>query len=421
MSLRDALKSARENNPVYQNALLDSRIEQVREKEIATGWIPKLNATFDSRYNIKRQTLVLPAEIFGGSQAGFRAIQQGTPWLATPSVDLSLNFFDPGLMSDNRIQRNRKEMTDTDLLQAERDLKYNVTQAYYALLLAGEKLQEAEADLKRNEAYRKLVQSKFDNANALKTDLDQAVLNASISQTNLKKALNGVRSASASLWNAMGIPENAEITPTEDIEALVAHIRLSAPAGSAEEAFSRRMELTKEILNRRNAQLNLGKTKWAYAPTFKGYATLATQAFRDRFNFFDTGQQWYAYSYVGIQLTMPVFDGLQKYYVAKRQKMELGKTENNIRSLKASINYELSDSRIRLENALSSINDLKENMLLAEQLLKQIEAGYREGMRTNKDVLDAEFMLMQTKTDYLQGLYDLLMADLALQKAMGTL
>lgn len=420
LTLREAIDLARSKSPAFTNAQLDTEIEKIRKMELTTGWFPKLNASYDSRYNAIRQTLVLPAEAFGGPAGEFRTILQGTPWISTPSIDLTQTVFDPNLMSDNRLQRMKRKQVDADKLKAEQDLVFEVTKAYYSLAYATQKESEAQSDVERNKEYLKQAQARFSQGTALKTDVDQARLNVSLAETALRKASSDIETAAASLAQAMGTPDETAYRSSQKLDEFM-EAESSTGDLSGDKMYSNRPDWIRESLNKEAAKLQITKTKWSYAPVLSGYATLATQAFRTTFNFYQTGQDWYRYAFVGAKVSMPVFDGLQRMYIQKRQKIEMMKNDQNLNLIRNKARYELTDAFIRAKNARSSYRDQQENLKLAQEILAQVEAGYREGVRTRRDVLDAEYTYAQTRSAALRALYDLLQAGLDSKKATGNL
>jgi outer membrane protein TolC len=68
----------------------------------------------------------------------------------------------------------------------------------------------------------------------------------------------------------------------------------------------------------------------------------------------------------------------------------------------------------------------KERTMAASQSVHQAEENYRvtnetfkNGLSLNSDLLDAEFALMQAKTNYIQSLADYELAKAGLEKSIG--
>jgi len=81
---------------------------------------------------------------------------------------------------------------------------------------------------------------------------------------------------------------------------------------------------------------------------------------------------------------------------------------------------------LEVKEAYLSMNEAEKNIGVAKKAIAQAEENlritnemYKEGMATTTDVLDAQTLLTQAKTNYYQALYDYNLAWAKLQKAIG--
>jgi outer membrane protein TolC len=118
---------------------------------------------------------------------------------------------------------------------------------------------------------------------------------------------------------------------------------------------------------------------------------------------------------------VPIFDGLQKVSLANQQKLLISKNENNLRTIRNTVNYQLQSTLVNYANAASSLQLIKDNVTLAEEVVKDVNVRYANAVATYQDVLDAENTLKETEFNYLQSLYVFLLAELDWKKANGKL
>ena len=86
-----------------------------------------------------------------------------------------------------------------------------------------------------------------------------------------------------------------------------------------------------------------------------------------------------------------------------------------------SIKAELADSWLSLQNALETLNAGRANLQLAKESLAYAESGYREGVNTQIDVLQARSELTDALQLLAQYLRDSREAQAGLWKAQGIL
>jgi len=83
--------------------------------------------------------------------------------------------------------------------------------------------------------------------------------------------------------------------------------------------------------------------------------------------------------------------------------------------------FELTKSLLTIEDAEEFVDSQRLNLTRAEEGNRLAEVGYREGINTQVEVIDAESALTKAKSLYYQAIYSHIIAKLDLQKAMGTL
>jgi len=114
--------------------------------------------------------------------------------------------------------------------------------------------------------------------------------------------------------------------------------------------------------------LDLKRQKLSFAPTLASYWSYSRNALRQEFNFFDFNQKWFKASVLGINLSVPIFDGGQKIQRIKQANMNVEKIDNTIQNLQRAIDLQLKASSTQFKNALSSLDVQERNVQLAEKV-----------------------------------------------------
>jgi outer membrane protein len=140
-----------------------------------------------------------------------RRIQQGTKYSGTAGVDLTQPLLDMNAVSDIKISKAQRQLTQAQLDQAMVDLKVNVTRSYYLVLLNSERVSKAQKSVERFEKAYKDTKVKYENQNALKSDMNRAYLNFSNSKYQLKVTQDSIKSSMAGLAQLIGLPVDAAL------------------------------------------------------------------------------------------------------------------------------------------------------------------------------------------------------------------
>lgn len=418
LSLSEAIDYAVQNQPAFQNYKVDQQIASAKGLEATSKYLPKLNGTFDLRDNLKLGQIVLkfPNPLTGLDEQ--RTIQQGTKYSSTAGVDLTQPILDMAAISDMKYVKQQQQLSNVQLQQALIDLKMTVSRTYYLALLNTERVKKAEKSVERNQKAYDDTKVRYDNQNALKSDMNRAYLNLSNSKYQLKIAQDSVKTSWLNLAQVIGLPLDSKIELTDMLPTDVKTETLPEyPDFKFAEA--NRVELKAEGMQQQLNTLQLKKINYGYVPSLSGYGYIGGQGL-DNDNIFRK-DKWFWSSYIGLKLTVPIFDGLQKVSLANQQKLLISKNENNLRTIRNTVNYQLQSTLVNYANAASSLQLIKDNVTLAEEVVKDVNVRYANAVATYQDVLDAENTLKETEFNYLQSLYVFLLAELDWKKANGKL
>jgi outer membrane protein len=418
LSLKDAVKLAIERNPTFRNALVDEQISTEKANEAGTRYYPRLTGTLDGRYNTQLPTSIIPGRAFS-ERLGDSLIktQFGTNWNMTAALDLTQPILDMSISAEVAAAKASQNLASANTEKAKNDLKLTITRAYYTVLLNQEKLRQAEANLVRIENFYQDVQAKFQNANALKTDRSKAYLNFSNAALALKKAQDAVRISLANLASQLnweGSPDNIRLT--DRLDALFS-ADTSFVNRSLDGALDARADAKAELAQREVNVQNLARLRNQNLPTLSGYGYLGTQGLTNDLS----KLEFFPLSYLGVRVSVPLADWFTRTPALQQQAYQLDKSENNLRNLRQTTTYELLNTQSALKNAYSSIRIQKENVAIAEEVVATATSRFKQGQAAQQEVLEAESTLRDTQLNYLQALYDALVAKLDWEIANGML
>ncbi len=418
MSLAEAIDYAMQNQPAFQNYKVDQQIVSAKQLESTAKYLPKLNGNVDFRDNLKLGQIALefPNPVTGVNEQ--RTIQQGTKYSVIAGVDLNQPVLDMASITDMKYSKQQKVLSALQLQQATVDLKISVSRAYYLALLNAERVKKAQKSVERFQKAYDDTKVKYDNQNALKSEMNRSFLNLSNAKYQLKISQDSVKTSKVNLGQLIGLPIDGQL---ELSDALPVDIKTASlpEYPDFKGAELSRLELKTETMNQTLNKLQLQKTNMLYVPSLNGYGYIGGQGI-DNKNIF-TKDKWFWTSFIGLKLTVPIFDGLQKVSVANQQKLVIRKNENNLATIRNTINYQLQTSLVNYANASTNLQLIKDNVTLAEEVVKDVNVRYVNSVATYQEVLDAENTLKETEFNYLQSLYVFLLAELDWKKANGKL
>ena len=119
--------------------------------------------------------------------------------------------------------------------------------------------------------------------------------------------------------------------------------------------------------------------------------------------------------------TLPIFDGFSREGEIIQQKARIKQSQIDLIDAEETALFELTKALLSIENTEEFVQSQQLNLTRAKEGNRLAEVGYREGINTQVEVIDAESALTKAKSLHYQAIYSHIIAKLDLQKAMGTL
>ncbi len=416
LTLQDAINYAMDNNTnlkIAQINIADASEQIIERRSIG---LPIISAGVNYQYAVKLPVSLIPARFFDptAGEDELAEVQFGTRNNLVADLNLDLLLFDASYLTGLKAARSYKEYVKEELKQKQYEVKHMVIEAYMPSLI----LEESKVILDKNIAnLEKLLaetQALYKEGFVEQLDVDRLELSLS----NLNTEDENLDRQSELVYNVlkfqMGYPMDAEIVAVDDIETLftpATDAELTASLNYSDRPEYRVLQLGK-YLNELNVQFN----RSGYLPNLSAFGSYSQIAQGD--NIFDE-PIWTPTSFVGLQLNVPIFDGFLKRAKVNRAKLELEIVEKQETELERSISLEVANARTNYRSALERYQDRQKNMELAEKIYNTTQIKYREGVGSSIEITQAEQSLYTTQQNYVQSRYELLLAKMQLEKALG--
>ncbi|MFN8166365.1 MAG: TolC family protein [Bacteroidia bacterium] len=414
-SIKQAIDFSFEHQTDVVNAAIDVDVARTQVNEITGMGLPQLNASFDLKDYVEIPTSLIPAEFFGGAPGSYAAIKFGTQYNATAGISASQLIFEPSYIVGVQAARAFKELSMKNLERTKIETAIAVTKAYYSLLVMRDRKKVVDANEVRLKKLLDDVKALYANGFVEKIDVDriQVTYNNMVSeQDNFNRLLDLTLS---NLKFQIGIPQSSklELTDTLNTDEIRNYITPADPADP-----SRRIEYSLLKAQERIQQYNVKRYKGQYLPSLVAYGALNTTAQRTEFDIFGKGR-WYPTGIIGATLSLNLFDGLQKDYRIRREKLNLRKIGYQLENLENGIKLEVESNRSQLITALNTMKIQEENLSLADNVVKTTRIKYEQGIGSNTELIDAETSLKEAQFNYYNALYNALIAKISLDKSLG--
>ena len=82
---------------------------------------------------------------------------------------------------------------------------------------------------------------------------------------------------------------------------------------------------------------------------------------------------------------------------------------------------EVSNAFVQLRNSITSLENQKNNIELAQKIYTIAQTKYKEGVGTNIEIIQSETALKDAQTNYYNSMFEAIIAKIDYQKALGIL
>ena len=160
--------------------------------------------------------------------------------------------------------------------------------------------------------------------------------------------------------------------------------------------------------------------KLGYIPTIAAQASYTLNGMGPKF-FTSNETFWFNSSFIGLNINIPIFDGLQRKYRVQQSRLNAQKVENTITNVKQAIDFEQKVTSGSLRSALFNLDVQERNMLLAEKVYNATKLKFEQGLGSSFEVLQADADMQTAQSNYFNALYNAIVAKISYQYSLGKL
>lgn len=439
LTVQQAVDYARKNSVQVKNMLLDVKLQEETNRQVTANAYPQLSGRLGTTYNPNIAVQSFPNFIAEGTYGviaaenirrgdgtviskpedlGLIQAQFGTKWIANAGFDLNQILFDGQVFVGLQARATTMEWAKKSVEVTEELIKANVYKVYYQLVVSKTQIDLLDANISRLEKLRHDTHEMFKNGFAEKLDVDKLDVQIANLQTERKRVLNAIASGKLGLKLLIGMPMKEELVLADSTltDSQIKNGILEASSYN----YSDRKEYQYAELGKKLNEYNIKRYNLSQIPTVSLSGSWSKNAQRNKFDFFNKGD-WFTFSNISLNVSVPIFKGFYTKSKIEEAKLTLKKTENQIDNLKLSIDNEVETARIKFNTAIETMDYQKQNRKLAEEVFAQTQKKFEAGLGSNTEINAAQTDLKSAETNYINALYDAIVARVDYLKAIGKL
>ncbi len=400
LTLKDCLIQAGTSNRSLKAIAYDQTIAAEGEHIGRSGYFPRVDIQGGYTAQLEPQSIDL-----GNGKT--MATQQADYGFA--SLGIYQTLYDFG-RTDARAGRARTEHEAATFSYKgyEQDIFLQVVTTYFGILQAQHLVQAAEEEVTQMTDHLQVARNLYEQGVVTRNDLLQAEVRLAGSQQRLLDSQNRLDNA----WLQLNYLMNQKADYRASLEDSTT---ISPPAATAgdEKALDNRPEVKALKKNLEGSNFEVQESRGGYYPEI--FARAGVDYVQNK----EVKEQAIMAATIGIKFNL--FDGLATTGRYRQAIATRSKNEEALRQLQAIIELEyrtaVNDARVAFERirvAETSIRQGEENLRINKD-------RYQAQVGTATDVIDAQTLLTQARTDYYHSTFDYQVAVARIRKALGEL
>ncbi|MBO4475225.1 MAG: TolC family protein [Bacteroidales bacterium] len=419
ITLEDAIRIALSENASVKVADLEIERTGYARKGTYSSLFPKIDGTGSYQRTIKKQVMYMDFNLGGsGSQgeggAGSNGIEMGRWNTWSAGVSASMPLVNAQLWQSLKISDQDVELAVEKARASRLETVTQVKKAYYTVLLAKEAFEVYKSVYENALANHELTQKKFNAQRASELDLTRAKTALANAIPNVVDSENAVQLSLWQLKAVMGVDLDAEIDAAGTIADYARELQQPLPEGLSPDDNSTLRQLA---IQAEQLAGNIRLQQYANIPTLALAFSYSLNAMANDYVFKD--YRWSPYSYVGLSLSIPIFNGGKRYNAIRQAKVQAAQLDIQRADVERQLQIAIRSSLSTMGTATKSYASASSAVETAEKAYGIANQSYEVGRSTLTDLNDAQLALTQARLGVCQAIFSYLSAKSDLEGTLG--
>ena len=419
LSLKDCVSRAIEMNVNVLQAELAREKNAHKTAETLANLLPQVDVSGMFQDNTKLPVTMLPGEIRGGEPGTTIPVTMGTKFNTSANISANMVLYNQTVLTALKLSKKSEYAATLGKEKAEEEISKEVSKLYFLIQTSAKQKELIQENIARTQQMTNIVKTLIDNGLGRQVDHDRIM----VSLQNLQTQWDNTDALYLQQMNMMKymleMPSETVIVLTDSVSM---PILTASPV--ANEVFSNHVDIQLLETQKDIAYLNQKMVNHGYYPSLSAFGQYGYQGLRQNFDdyFNDSpANKWYASSYVGLKVTVPVFDGFRKRSQYRQAKTDYEKASLTLDNTKERFSANYKTAMNNYFNNRTTVERQQSNIALAERVYRETSLRYREGIATMSDLLQDEMGLNNAQANYLNSLYKLKEAELEIMSLNGNL
>lgn len=315
----------------------------------------------------------------------------------------------------NKMAGYSKDVAEAKRKIDDADVLYSVDEAYWRVASLQEKLKLAQDFNALVVRLNSDVEDMFKEGVVTRNDLLKVKVKVNEAELNLTKAQNGVELSRMALCQEIGLPLESDISLADTPKPALGNVQ---DTGLANYALGHRNEMVALDVATRMSQsaVNIARSRFmpniVLTANYVGSNPNPYKGFTNEFGF-----DWN----VGVVLNVPIFHWGERQATLRAAKVEQRIATLKMEEAKEKISLQVRQAQFKVNEANRRVAMTQRNIEKAEENLKVANDGFKEGILSASDMLEAQALWQSAISENIDARMEAMLSDSNLKKVLGEL
>ncbi len=317
-------------------------------------------------------------------------------------VQTTMPLYNKDISYNKQIQEQTVSLQREDVSLYKRELVKQIKTAYYNYLLSLGLVKVYENSLNLALEGKKVNEKLLANGKGLPAYLLRSDSEIATIQAQIADAVKQNQSARYYFNFLLNRELRAEIRIDFEVEKAVAGVYSVVP-GVREE-----LSLLSKSINIQETVLKMNES--FYLPKLNGFVNLGSQSTLGNIS------SKSGYYFLGLQMDIPIFSGKRNLYKVKQTQLDIASAKNALDLSTKQFNMATEIAQKNVQSSIVSFQASTKSYEAASAYLRLIEKGYKEGVSTYLETVDARNQWMNAQINYQLKQFNVLIAAAAYER-----
>src|SRR5436190_18779134 len=332
-TLAECVNYAYRNNPLLNAASKDTSIAAIGIQRAKGAYLPRVNFVAALQYYFTKRNLLVE----GGTPLAPSSLPDGDPLAINtgfsnswyPSLNVNQLIFDPAYRNSYNIALQNNILQAQQLMSFKIDLVAGIYRAFNTCRLLDVQAHFLEQNIIRIDTLISLTRTKFEKGAGVKLEVNRVEVTGNRMKSELANVRNGYSSALLALQFQMNYLEKDSMILTGDFkvdhfekkaDTLMLQLLQSIP----QQRIESQLLQTQITLADESVKLEQARSR----PSIGADGSIGFTPGANTIGKIFEGERWKPYSYIGVNVGFPIFNGLDVKRAVEQRKLQASQSRN---------------------------------------------------------------------------------------------